>query len=143
MPRRDTRESARTPAAITFGRLRNLLQDPYTEMESIVDLVRRSARVARFALDLPGESGRRERIGFGDVRQSRTRSLRSALRERGVIPPSFFHPNAATGLSRGTWALIRLRMHRFGLDTVAYRALYVSRSTFTLPLLCTLRLSLP
>ena len=57
MPRRDTRESARTPAAITFGRLRNLLQDPYTEMESIVDLVRRSARVARFALDLPGESG--------------------------------------------------------------------------------------
>lgn len=39
--------------------------------------------------------------------------------------------------------MIRLRMHRFGLDTVAYRALYVSRSTFTLPLLCTLRLSLP
>ena len=28
------------PAAITFGRLRNLLRDPYTEMESIVDLVR-------------------------------------------------------------------------------------------------------
>ena len=46
-------------------------------------------------------------------------------------------------LSRGTWALIRVWQHRFGLDTVAYRALYVSRSTFTLPLLCTLRLSLP
>ena len=57
MPRRDTRESARTPAAITFGRLRTRWQDPNTELESIVDLVRRSARVARFALDLPGESG--------------------------------------------------------------------------------------
>ena len=57
MPRRDSRESARTPAAITFGRLRTLLQEPHTELESIVDLVRRSARVARFALDLPGESG--------------------------------------------------------------------------------------
>lgn len=28
------------PAAITFGRLRTLLQDPNTELESIVDLVR-------------------------------------------------------------------------------------------------------
>ena len=45
------------PAAITFGRLRTLFQEPHTELESIVDLVRRSARVARFALDLPGESG--------------------------------------------------------------------------------------
>lgn len=57
MPRRDTRESARTPAAITFGRLRTRWQDPNTELESTVDLWRRSARVARFALNLPGESG--------------------------------------------------------------------------------------
>jgi len=57
VPRWDTRESARTPAAITFGRLRTRWQDPKPELESIVDLVRRSARVARFALDLPGESG--------------------------------------------------------------------------------------
>lgn len=57
MPSRDTRESARTPAAITFGRLRTRWQDPKPELELIVDLVRRSARVARFALDLPGESG--------------------------------------------------------------------------------------
>ena len=77
------------------------------------------------------------------MRQSRTRSLRGALRERGVIPQSFFHPNAAMDLSRGTWALIRVWQHRFGLDTVAYRAMYVSRSTFNRPFLCTLRLSLP
>lgn len=86
MPRRGTRESTCTPAAITFGRLRTRWQDPKPELELIVDLVRRSARVARFALDLPGESGcgtcDRAKLVLAGVSEANLATCASRARDR-------------------------------------------------------------
>ena len=82
MPSRDTRESARTLAAITFGRLRTRWQDPNTELESIVDLVRLDLPLTFHVSGLRNSVllGRRERNDWARV------ATRPAIRPRSCWP---------------------------------------------------------